>query len=453
MSSGKVSKKPSILIVDDEKNQRELLSKFFEKQGYKTFAASTATEAEEIFRKQGFDSAIIDLKLPDFDGIELLRRLRSIDPDLGAVILTAYGTISAAAEGIKSGAAEFMEKPVDLANLAKVIESIIEKRQIIAENKLLKEISSANIPADIVAESPQMKEILSIVARVAPTDATVLITGESGTGKELIARLIHQNSKRAQRTFVPINCAAIPETLIESELFGYEPGAFTGARKRQIGKLELADGGTIFLDEIGDLPLLVQAKILRFLEDGQFFRLGGTQPVKTDVRVISATNRDIKSMVSEGKFREDLYYRLNVIHIHIPPLRERKEDLVVLAEKYLKQFARKHGKPIKGFTPEAKDRILRYPWPGNIRELRNTIERAVILSRREFIQKELIPSPHYDYATTTYEGSELKTLAEVEREYIIKVLEYCNGNQSEAARILGLHRNTLRNKLKEYGLL
>ncbi|HHH81007.1 MAG TPA: sigma-54-dependent Fis family transcriptional regulator, partial [candidate division Zixibacteria bacterium] len=291
MSSGKVSKKPSILIVDDEKNQRELLSKFFEKQGYKTFTASTATEAEEIFRKQGFDSAIIDLKLPDFDGIELLRRLRSIDPDLGAVILTAYGTISAAAEGIKSGAAEFMEKPVDLANLAKVIESIIEKRQIIAENKLLKEISSANIPADIVAESPQMKEILSIVARVAPTDATVLITGESGTGKELIARLIHQNSKRAQRTFVPINCAAIPETLIESELFGYEPGAFTGARKRQIGKLELADGGTIFLDEIGDLPLLVQAKILRFLEDGQFFRLGGTQPVKTDVRVISATNR------------------------------------------------------------------------------------------------------------------------------------------------------------------
>ncbi len=451
MSAKKIQNKPTVLVVDDEFQQRELLAGFLMKKGYNAVPVGSVTEAEEIFTERGFDAAILDLRLPDGNGIELLKKLRAIDPDLGAIMLTAYGDISTAAEGIRSGAFDFMEKPVDLMYLEKILAAIIDKRNILIENRILKETIETAIPSDIVAETNEMKEILSVVARVARTDAPVIITGESGTGKELISRLIHKASDRKGKPFVAINCAAIPDTLIESELFGYEPGAFTGAKKRQIGKLELASGGTVFLDEIGDLPLLLQAKILRFLEDGQFYRLGGTNPVRPDVRIISATNREIDAMVKNGEFRDDLFYRLNLISINIPPIRQRSRDLLHLAKKFLADFSRKHGKNISDFTTEARDKILRYGWRGNVRELKNVIERAIILSRKELIGPEFIPTEEGE--STSLKGElDLRPLEDVEREHIIRILDYCEGNQSEAARILGLHRNTLRNKIKEYGL-
>ncbi len=443
---------PRILIVDDEVDQCHLLGRFLEKLGYSVSTAGSVAEGEGVFQSCGFDVVILDLRLPDGDGIELLRRLRAVDPDVGAVILTAYGTISSAADGIKAGAAEFLEKPVELSQLEAIVKRLVEHKQVVMENRALVETVREQFPLDVVAESGEMQSILNIIARVAPTDTPVLITGESGTGKELVARLIHQGSGRKDKPFVAINCAAIPETLLESELFGYEPGAFTGARKRQYGKFEMASGGSVFLDEIGDFQPMLQAKLLRFLEDGTFFRLGGNEPIHPDVRIISATNRDIDGMVREGKFREDLFYRLNLIRIHIPPLRERPEDMLKLADGLLRQFARKHGKSVKGFTREARDRMLRYSWPGNVRELRNAVERAVILTRTEFIEADLMPAPGRDEERHPESGTELKTLAEVERDYILKVLRLCNNNQSEAARILGIHRNTLRNKIKEYDI-
>jgi len=446
--------KPKILIVDDEPSQRELLAGFLNKKGFSTKCAGSVAEAVEIFEREGFDTAVLDLKLPDGDGIELLKKLRAIDPDLGAIFLTAYATISSAVEGIRAGAEEFLEKPVELSQLEILLHKLTDHRKIIRENRALLETSEMNLPSEIVAESPQMKEIINIVARVAPTDAPVLITGESGTGKELIARMLHSGSNRKDKLFMPINCAAIPETLLESELFGYEPGAFTGARKRQAGKFEMASGGTVFLDEIGDFPALLQAKLLRFLEDGTFYRLGGKELISPDVRIISATNRDIEAMVKNNEFREDLYYRLNLIRIHIPPLRQRPEDLLKLSKILLKNFAKKHKKSISGFTEEARNRLLRYDWFGNVRELKNVIERAVILSRNEYIPANLIPSSGDEDSS---DGSatrkiDLRKLADVEREHILAVLRYCDGNQTEAAKILGIHRNTLRNKLKEYGI-
>ena len=444
---------PKVLIVDDEATQQELLAGFLRKRGFEVECAGSVEEAEKIFSERGFDAAVLDLKLPDGDGIELLRALRGIDPDIGAVILTAYASVESAVEGVRAGAQEFMEKPVNLRKLEDALNRLVERRQMVLENRALMESISLEVPSEVVAESPQMKKILSVVARVAPTDAPVLITGESGTGKELVARLIHRASDRKNKPFIPINCAAIPETLLESELFGYEPGAFTGARRRQIGKLELAAGGTVFLDEIGDFPGALQAKLLRFLEDGSFYRLGGTQPVNPDVRIISATNRDIEKMVKSGEFREDLYYRLNLIRIHIPPLRERPEDLLALAKIFLQKFARKHKKPVRGFTDSARERLLRYPWYGNVRELKNALERAVILTRREYITEDLLPEDEdLSSAKKTPQVVDLRPLSEVEREHILRVLRYCGGNRTEAAKILGIHRNTLRNKLKEYGI-
>jgi len=447
------TQKSKILIVDDEPSQRELLAGFLNKKGFATKCAGSVAEAIEIFENEGFDIAVLDLKLPDGDGIELLKKLRAIDPDLGAIFLTAYASISFAVEGIRAGAEEFLEKPVELSQLEILLRKLTDHRKIVIENHALLETSAMNLPSEIIAESLQMKEIINIVARVAPTDAIVLITGESGTGKELVARLLHSGSNRSQKPFVPINCAAIPETLLESELFGYEPGAFTGARKRQSGKFEMASGGTVFLDEIGDFPALLQAKLLRFLEDGTFYRLGGTELVSPDVRIISATNRNIEKMVKSGTFREDLYYRLNLIRIHIAPLRERSADLLKLAKIFLNNFAKKHNKNIVGFTEDARNRFLRYDWFGNVRELKNVIERAVILSRNEYIPANLIPVNDEDsQETITVRKLDLRKLADIEREHILAILRYCNDNQTEAAKILGIHRNTLRNKLKEYGI-
>lgn len=445
---------PRILIVDDEQSQRLLLGGFLRKCGFEVGEADSVESARKIFNEQGFDLAIVDLRLPDGDGNELLSSLRCVDPELSAVILTAYGSVESAVGSIKAGAAEFLQKPVDLRMLEQIVRSLWERKMIAMENRTLRDAISVEWPDEIVCRSKAMQEILSVISRIAPTDTPVLITGESGTGKELVARLIHKASPRQKKPFVPINCAAIPETLLESELFGYEPGAFTGAARRKPGKIEMANGGTIFLDEIGDFPPLLQAKILRFLEDGIVFRLGGNEPIKTDARIISATNRQIEKMVRENTFREDLFFRLNVIRITIPPLRERHEDLLAMAEIFLKDFSRKHGKEVDDFSPAARDKLLRYEWPGNVRELRNAIERAVILTRTSLIPPELLPGPVEDEqcSKTVSFAPPFKTLSELEKDYIQQVLAYCHGNQSEASKILGIHRNTLRNKLKEFGI-
>lgn len=446
-----------LLIVDDEAAQRELLAGFFTKRGYVVRTADSVASATKLFDHNGFDVAILDLRLPDGEGVDLLAMLRAKDPELGAIILTAYATIGKTAQGMRAGAADFLEKPVDLAQLERVIEQLCEKRQKLSENRELQQVlTDAPQILNVVAESAHMREILNIVARVAETDAPVMITGESGTGKEVIARAIHAGSLRRDRTFMAINCAAIPETLLESELFGYEGGAFTGAKKRTPGKLELGSGGSVFLDEIGDFPPILQAKLLRFLEDGKFFRLGGSEHVQPDVRIISATNRNIESMVKSGTFREDLFYRLNLIRIHIPPLRERSADLLALADMFLRNCAQKYGKDVKGFSPDARDVILRRQWAGNVRELKNAVERAVILARTELLPAELFAqhdaTQEIPDAQVCEHDKLFRTLEEMERTHIISVLEHCAHNQTEAARILGVHRNTLRNKLKDYGI-
>jgi len=436
---------PRILLVDDDDSGRNLLTGFLVRQGYEVEALSDGESALAIFLESGFDVALLDVKLPGMSGIELTKRLVEIDPELPIVLITAYGGVETAIAGMKAGAEDYLTKPIDLEELELVIKKQLEKRRLQSENRLLREQLDMRFAGDIVAKSRQMRDVLSVVSRVAPTDAPVLITGESGVGKELIARAIHDASGR-KGAFIPINCAALPDNLLESELFGAEPGAYTGANKRRRGKVELADNGTLFLDEFAEIPVRIQPKLLRFLQEGTFYRLGGTTQLSPSVRTIAATNRDVKSMVEKGEMREDLYFRLAVINIDIPPLRERHEDLVELCERLLKRFAREHGKAVKGFSKAARDAILRHPWRGNVRELANTLERAVILARSEYL------SPEDLQLLDRIAGPESDLLADVEKAHILKVLEATEWHMGRAADRLGIHRNTLRNKMAEYGL-
>ncbi|HHS50366.1 MAG TPA: sigma-54-dependent Fis family transcriptional regulator [candidate division Zixibacteria bacterium] len=435
----------SILLIDDEDTARTMLAKFLAKNEYDVIDLPDAEAGLDLFHKRGFDIALLDVKLPGMSGIELTQKLLEIDPSLPVVLITAFGGVDTAVEGMKAGAQDYLVKPIDLEELKIVIAKQIDNRKLAEENRVLREqIERINSDA-LIAESRQMEDILSMVSRVAPTDAPVLITGESGVGKELIARTIHDLSGRSG-AFIPINCAALPANLLESELFGAEPGAYTGANKRMRGKIELADGGTLFLDEVAEIDLPLQPKLLRFLQEGSYFRLGGNALIAPSVRVISATNRDVRVLVEAGQMREDLYYRLAVISIEIPPLRERKDDLVTLADRLLERFVAKHGKPIRGLSKEARDALIRHPWPGNIRELMNTLERAVILSRTELITPvdlQIVSGGHLP-------NSEL--LADVERAHIRRVLDETDWHISNAADRLGIHRNTLRNKIAEYGL-
>ena len=437
--------KPMIMLVDDEKGAREMLAGFLEKADYRVRDFADAESALEAFENLGFDCALVDVKLPGMDGVELTEKLIEIDPSLPVILITAYGGVETAVSGMKAGARDYLTKPVDLKELELVIEKQLSRSRLEAENRVLREQVENRFTGDIVAESGQMKELLSTVSRVAASDAPILVTGESGVGKELIARAIHDASGR-KGSFVPINCAAIPENLLESELFGAEPGAYSGANKRRRGKIELADDGTLFLDEVAELPLQLQPKLLRFLQEGQFFRLGGTAEISPSVRVVAATNRDISKMVKEGSMREDLYFRLAVITLDIAPLRERKDDLLALTERLTARFAEKHGKPIAGISKTAVDDILRHGWPGNVRELANTLERAVLLTRTDTIESEDLNLR----SGTISAGSE--RLEDVEKAHIEKVLKETDWHMSRAADRLGIHRNTLRNKIKEYGI-
>ncbi len=438
-----------ILVCDDEESQRELLSGFLRNLGYEVTTADSGKEAIEKNRTCGFDLAILDLKMPEIDGIETMQKMKIIDPQTYFIILTGFGTVESAVEAIKSGAYDYLSKPVDLEKLELLIKRIHEDQVTHQEVASLKEQISEKFNFDqFVAESQKMKEVVGLIPRIARSDASVLILGESGTGKELVARLIHEASPRKNFRFVPISCAALPETLIESELFGYERGAFSGAEKRKLGKFEIADKGTLFLDEIGDLPIAVQVKLLRVLQEFTFERLGSNSPTKVNVRLICATNQDLRKKIAEGTFREDLYYRLNVVAITLPPLRERKEDITPLISHFIEKFAKAGRKQVKGVTKDVLNSLIRYDWPGNVRELENVIERALVLCRGDWIEKSDVPLQSERQSS----GPEPENLAELEKIHIRKVLEKTNWNLAETARRLGIHRNTLRMKIKEYNL-
>jgi DNA-binding NtrC family response regulator len=439
-----------ILVVDDEELQREMLGGFLQKEGFSVSLADSGETALKLCQDEFFEVALIDLKMPGMDGIELLSRLKEINPEIQVIVITAHGSIETAVEAMRKGAFHYVNKPVDLEELKINVKKALENQKVLSENRFLKEqLEEKYKDLKIIGESKAIRDVLSTVARVAKTDSTVLIRGDSGTGKELVARAIHTLSDRASRNFISLSCAAIPETLLESELFGYEKGAFTGATRRKEGRFELADEGTLFFDEIGDLSLETPVKLLRVIETQEFERLGGKETIKVSVRIISATNQDLERMIKEKSFREDLYYRLDVVSILIPPLREGKEDILPLVEHFIQKYNQKTGKKIQGITTDAKDILLSYPWPGNIRELENAIERAIVLGRGEAIDKSDLA--YLSFQKTEQFPSDF-SLKELEKSQILKVLEKTGGNLTQAAELLGIHRNTLRLKMKEYGI-
>jgi len=446
-----------VLIVDDEQSQRDMLAGFLAKKGYKVKTAGLGEEALALFENESFEIALLDQKMPGMDGIELLVKLKEIDPELQVILITAHGTIETAVAAMRAGAYHYITKPiVNLDELLELISRAGEKHFLLRENRLLKEALSQNFgDFSIIGNSKGIAEVLSMVSSVAPADTTVLITGESGTGKELVAHAIHGMSSRANGPFVTINCAAIPENLLESELFGHTKGAFTGAISARDGKFAIANGGTLFLDEIGEISNNIQVKLLRAIEEKTFERVGGNTSIQSDVRIVAATNRNLTEEMSQGRFREDLYYRLNVVNIHMPPLRERREDILLLVDHYVKIRSKKLNKQVSGITPQAKDIMLRYKWPGNVRELVNVIERAIVLLRGDVIDSADLPMQieEKNLAGEKFASEEdILSLRELEKTQIKKTLDFTGWNRNRSAELLGIHRNTLRLKIEEYGL-
>jgi two-component system NtrC family response regulator len=451
--------KAKILIAEDEKTQRDLLEGFLIKEGFSVEAVAHGREALQKLQGNFFDIALIDYKMPELDGLQTLREIRNLYPDLPVVMMTAYGTVETAVASMKEGALDYLTKPIDLDELLLMLQKVIERSSLIRENKELKaQLQERYASAHIVYGSPKMQEVMGMVARVAPSQATVLIRGESGTGKELIANAIHYASPRSEKPWVKVSCAAIPETLLESELFGHEKGAFTGATQRRIGRFEEANGGSTFLDEIGDLSPNTQVKLLRILQDKEFQRLGSNLSLKTDVRVITATHRNLEEAIKKGLFREDLYYRLNVISITLPPLRERREDIPLLIDHFLKKYSKENQKSISDISKEARALLLRYPYPGNVRELENLIERAVVLCRGEVITTQDLPFHLKEekseklWESPKKEKSLPESLEEIERDSILKALHQHQGVQTKAAESLGISERVLRYKMKKYGV-
>ncbi len=441
-----MSGKGSVLIVDDEAVVRDSLSKWLREEGYEVDTAENATEALKRLVAQRWDLALVDIRMPGTDGIELQKRLHQIDPDLIVIIITGYASVETAVQALKQGAYDYVTKPFDPDDIAHLIRNAIGHRRAAQESLRLRETLAEVIPpVELVGNSAPMRKVLEAIETVAPTDATVLITGESGTGKELVARALHRLSPRRFHPFVVIHCGALPETLLESELFGHEKGAFTGAQYRKKGKFEIADGGTVFLDEIGDISLKTQTDLLRVLQDHQITRVGSTQPIRVDFRCLAATNRNLEQLIAEGSFRPDLYYRLNVFRIELPPLRQRPDDIPLLVEHFVRKFSQQMNKHIVRVAPEAMALLQAHPWPGNVRELENAVERAMVVAQEPELRAQ-------DF-TLKLQGSEREpqTLEEVERAHILKVLEECGGNQTRAAQILDIDRVTLHNKLKRYG--
>jgi DNA-binding NtrC family response regulator len=447
---------PTLLIVDDEAKMRRLLELQLTQAGFTVLTTAGAAEALARLREQPIDLVVTDLRLPGMDGLGLLQAIKRDFPALPVVVMTAHGTVETAVEAMKAGAGDYVLKPFPLEELRLVIDKELANAGLRSQNQSLREALRERYDfPNIVGRGARMREALALVARVAPTNSTVLIGGESGVGKDLIARALHEHSRRAQGPFVKINSTAIPESLLESELFGFEKGAFTGALRAKPGKFELADQGTLFLDEIGDVPLPMQVKLLRVLQERSFERLGGTRTLTVDVRLIAATNRNLRAALEEGTFREDLYYRLNVVPIDLPPLRAHKEDIPELAAHFLARFAAAQGKAPPALAPSALERLMRFDWPGNVRELENVIERAVALSDgpqldAAAIQLEAVP-PARAAAGDTPSLPPGWTLEEFEQAIIRDALQRANGNKSQAARLLGLSRNALRYRLSTMG--
>lgn len=442
-------KKETILVIDDDKSLRESMRMLLADK-YRVVFAKSGKEAFELLRKESPDLVFCDIRMPEMNGLDVLSRIKESEPELEVIMITAVNTVGSAVEAMKRGAYDYITKPFDIEAISSLIENVLEKKRLQTENTFLKEQIEKQFQFEkIVGRTPAMREVFSLIGQIAKSDSTVLISGESGTGKEMVARAIHNLSSRGQNLFVPVNCAAIPENLLESELFGHERGAFTGAFERKLGKFEVADGGTLFLDEVGSLPLAMQGKLLRALQEREIERVGGTKPIPINVRIISATNTELKDEIAEKKFRKDLFFRLNVIPLAIPPLRDRKADIQLLLEHFLNKFNHEFGKGLKGFSKEALEHLTVYPWPGNVRELQNLVERLVVLAKSDYITLDDLPkdvsepteelSAPPDFLSLPYKEAQRK----FETLFITKALEKTGGKKTKAAKMLGIHRNTL----------
>jgi two-component system response regulator HydG len=443
----------TILVADDEKAHRLMLRAHLEREG---FDVAEASDGEEAIAKVGdglVDLVLMDIRMPVIDGMEALKRIRKINASVPIIMMTAYGSIDSAVEALKSGAEDYLSKPLDTDELLFKVKKALHYHQLAEENVLQKERLGTRFDfSSIIGTSLAMKKLFETLSLVAPTEATILLLGESGTGKELMANAIHQNSPRRERPYVKVNCAALPETLLESELFGHEKGAFTGAIDKKKGRFELADGGTIFLDEIGEMSLPTQTKILRVLQEREFEPVGGTKTIKVDVRIVAATNKQLEEEVKRRTFREDLYYRINVVPITIPPLRERREDIPLLTEHFLRIYSEKNKRAIRRFEQGVIEAFMQHSWPGNVRELENIVERMVIMSKGDAIALDGLPPA---LAGQQQEGKSTPlptSLKDIERDSIVKTLEQTGGNRTKTAAILGITRKTLQNKIKEYGI-
>ena len=453
-----MDRKYTVLVVDDDAAHRTMLKTLLTGWGYDILEADDGSTAIEMVHEQAFDLILMDIRMIKVSGLEALGDIKGFNPAIPIIIMTAYSSVETAVEALKKGAYDYLTKPLDFDELRHALERAMDHRHLREENQQLRESLAGKFDRrNIIGRSGPMVKVLETVAQVAPSEATVLITGESGTGKEMIAGALHFNSNRKDGPFVKINCAAITETLLESELFGHEKGSFTGAHKRKEGRFRQAHGGSLFLDEISEMSLSMQVKLLRVLQEREITRVGGEAVIKVDVRIIAATNKDLLEEIGAGRFREDLYYRLNVVTLGLPPLRERREDIPLLAQHFLEDFAQKNHKTIKGFTPQAMDQLLRYDWPGNVRELMNIVERGVVLSRSEYLDVGELPlitgEPSENGNSLDHAIPADMPLDEVEKISILKTLELAGGNKSEAARRLGITRRTLHKKLKKYGVM
>ncbi len=438
--------KGNLLIVDDENIVRDSLSKWFREEGYEVGTAESASDALTQLGQRRWDLALVDIKMPGTDGIELQRRLREVDPELTVVIMTGYASVETAVQALKNGAYDYVTKPFDPDDIAHLVGNALSHKRAEQENLRLREtLAESTLPQQLIGQSAAMKRVFEAVETVGPTEATVLITGESGTGKELVARAIHAASARRYNPLVVIHCGALTETLLESELFGHEKGAFTGAQYRKKGKFEVAEGGTVFLDEIGDISLKTQTDLLRVLQEREITRVGGNQPIQVDFRCVAATNKNLPGLVEEGKFRADLFYRLNVFNIELPPLRERREDIPLLTSHFVQKFGQQMNKRIVRVAPAAMHLLQGHDWPGNVRELENAVERAMVLAQEPELRAE-----EFQFAARNNDAAG-RSLSDMERVHILRVVEECGGNQTRAAQVLDIDRVTLHNKLKSYG--
>ncbi|MYC70388.1 MAG: sigma-54-dependent Fis family transcriptional regulator [Gemmatimonadetes bacterium] len=443
----------TILIIDDEAAQREAVGGYLRKRGFVVLQAANGREGLALLRGQVVDLIITDLRMPELDGMGVLAAAREINPAIGVVMATAFGTVDGAVDAMQEGAFYYLQKPIDLDVLDRIVDRALEQRHRISENELLREQVGERVSfGGIMGCSPAIEEALNVVARAAPSRATVLLRGESGTGKELMARAVHEASPRADHPFVAVNCAALNKGLIESELFGHEKGAFTGADARRVGRFEQADGGTLFLDELAEIPLDVQVKLLRVLQERKIERVGSGVEIEVDVRLIGATNRDLETLVAQGAFREDLFYRLNVVAVELPPLRNRKDDIPLLVDHFLARYAEENGKAIGEVSKEALDLLTRYAYPGNVRELQNIVERAVVMARGEVVTRADLPAEVQQAAPAPVADTLTAQVEELEKKAIAQALERSGGVQSRAAELLGLTERNLRYKLKKYGL-